>query len=62
MAVTLKKSSWPDVDHLKELYQSDVTSEEKKQWKKWEAVEDEDGIWTIGGKTCLTEQIPDDYD
>ena len=53
MAVTSDKSSWPDVDHPKELYQSDVTSEEKEQWKKWEAVEDEDGIWTIGGKPVL---------
>lgn len=61
MAVTLDKSSRCAVDHPKELYQSsDVTSEEKEQWKKWGAVEDEDGIRTIGG-TPLTEEIPDDY-
>ncbi|KAF1450481.1 hypothetical protein FQV07_0016678, partial [Pygoscelis papua] len=54
MAVTLDKSSRCAVDHPKELYQSsDVTSEEKEQWKNWGAVEDEDGIWTIGGKPVL---------
>lgn len=53
MAVTSDKRSWPDVDHPKELYQSVVTSEEKEQWKKWEAVGDEDEIWTTGGKPVL---------
>lgn len=46
----------------KDYAQSDVTSEEKELWQKLEAVQ----IWRRNmnnrGKTCLTEEITDNWE
>lgn len=41
MAVPSDESSQPSVNNPRKLYRSDVTNEEKEQWRKWESVEDE---------------------
>lgn len=54
MVIDMDRSLWPDVNHPEKLYQTEVRGEDKEQWKKkWEAVENEYGIWTIGRKTIL---------
>lgn len=37
----------------KTMYEKDCSAEEKEQQGKWEANQDNDRIWTIGGKLIL---------
>lgn len=53
MEVASDESLRPDVDHPRKFCQSNVTNEEKEEWTKWEALEDEAGVSTIGGKPVL---------
>ena len=49
----MDQSEWTKVTDLKTMYEKDCSAEEKEQWKKWEANQDDDGIWTTGGKPML---------
>ncbi|KAK4810623.1 hypothetical protein QYF61_007360, partial [Mycteria americana] len=47
------QNEWPDLIDPKAMYEKDSTAEEKNQWEKWEAEQNDSGIWTIGGKPIL---------
>lgn len=53
MTVVSDKGSWLN---LRKLYQWDVKNEEKQEWRKWEAMEDDVVIWTTGRKPVLPEK------
>jgi len=44
--------NWPEMNNPVQIY-ADVTQEEQAPWESWEAVKDETGIRTIGGKPIL---------
>ena len=47
------QNKWPDLTDPKAMYEKDCSVEERKQWEKWEAKQEESGIWTSGGKLIL---------
>ena len=50
---TQNQNKWPDLTDPKAVYEKDCSVEERKQWEKWEAKQEESGIWTSGGKLIL---------
>uniref|UniRef100_A0A8B9PMP5 Ig-like domain-containing protein n=1 Tax=Apteryx owenii TaxID=8824 RepID=A0A8B9PMP5_APTOW len=48
-----KRSEWPNLIEPQTTYEKDCSAKEKKQWEKREAKQNEDGIWTTGGKPIL---------
>lgn len=47
----IDKSKWPNLMDPKTVYWKDYSAIEK--WKKCEVNQDNDGVWTIGGKPIL---------
>ncbi|GAB0210142.1 hypothetical protein GRJ2_003480000 [Grus japonensis] len=49
----VNQCEWTSLMDPKTMYGKDCSTEETKQWEKWEAKQDDDRIWTIGGKPIL---------
>lgn len=47
------QSEWPNLGDPETMYEKDRSREEKKQWEKWEATQDYDGMWSTEGKPTL---------